>query len=299
MRAVMKRDPLRDGYVVAAAVWTVAIAVGLVGGGVDARTFYDNLAMPYVVRDYAAGEGFYWSPVAALVLRPITILGFQPFAAALTGIGLAALYWVGGRWAWALLFFPPVWWDLSSGNVNTLLGASAALGLRYPALWAIPLLTKVTPGLGILWFAVRREWRAFVVALVATAGLVLASFVVAPTLWWDWISALTSNSVAYAGPGYFTVPIPLLPRLPLAALLVAWGALTNRRWTVPVAAWFAIPVLWWTTAAMLVAAVPLVAWVSRSSRRTSGAWPSARTSDWRSRLRRPPGSPEPVGSSER
>ena len=42
----------------------------------------------------------------------------------------------------------------------------------------------------------------------------------------------------------FQIPIPLWIRLPAAAVLVVWGARTDRRWTVPVAATLALPVLW-------------------------------------------------------
>ena len=40
-------------------------------------------------------------------------------------------------------------------------------------------------------------------------------------------------------------------RLPAAALLVTWGALTNRRWTVPAAATLALPVPWFSGLAIL------------------------------------------------
>ena len=39
------------------------------------------------------------------------------------------------------------------------------LGFRWPFTWAFVLLTKVTPGVGLLWFAVRREWRSLAIAL--------------------------------------------------------------------------------------------------------------------------------------
>ena len=54
------------------------------------------------------------------------------------------------------------------------------------------------------------------------------------------------------GPNH--VPVPLLVRLPLAAALVWWGATTDRRWTVPVAATLALPTIWIHGLAMLVAA---------------------------------------------
>jgi hypothetical protein len=47
-------------------------------------------------------------------------------------------------------------------------------------------------------------------------------------------------------------------RLPLAAAVVAWGARTDRAWTVPVAVTLGLPVLWPSGFAVL-AALPCVA----------------------------------------
>ena len=49
------------------------------------------------------------------------------------------------------------------------------------------------------------------------------------------------------------MPIPLLIRLPMAALIVAWGAHTDRRWVVPVGVTLALPVLWPSGFAVLAA----------------------------------------------
>ena len=49
-------------------------------------------------------------------------------------------------------------------------------GFRWPALWAIPLLTKVTPGgIGLLWFAARGEWRHLGIALASTLAIVVVT----------------------------------------------------------------------------------------------------------------------------
>ena len=250
-------DPLRDGYFLAAAVWTLAIVVGIVPPGVDATHFYHGLFPPYGVTDYAAGDGFYYPPPAALVMTPLALLGLPILAATLTGCGLLALYVLLGRWAWLGLFFPPVWWDITAGNVNTIIGATALLGFARPGWWAVPLLTKVTPGVGVLWFAFRREWRSLALGLGTAAVLCVVSLVIAPQLWRDWLEELAANDPSYAGPGYFTVGIPLAPRLLVAIFLVSLGAARGWRWMIPIAVWLAIPVLWWSTPAVLVAVIPL------------------------------------------
>ena len=50
--------------------------------------------------------------------------------------------------------------ELAGGNISLLLAVAIVVGFRWPAAWAFVLLTKVTPGIGLLWFVVRREWRS-------------------------------------------------------------------------------------------------------------------------------------------
>jgi len=64
--------------------------------------------------------------------------------------------------------------------------------------------------------------------------------------------------------GQPNLPLPLWLRLLAAAALVAWGALTDRRWTVPAAAVLALPVMWFSGLAIL-AAIPALGRVSPPS----------------------------------
>jgi hypothetical protein len=126
-------------------------------------------------------------------------------------------------------------------------------GFRFPAVWGFILLTKVTPGVGLLWFAVRREWRALGFVAVATAGVVILSFALAPGLWNDWIQLLASEGQSGARPDFEVVALALPLRLAIAALVVTWGARNDYRWTVPVAVFLAMPASWWITLSVLVA----------------------------------------------
>jgi hypothetical protein len=143
------------------------------------------------------------------------------------------------------------------------LAAAIAAGFRYPATWAFVLLTKVTPGIGLLWFAVRREWRSVGIALAATILIAALSIALAPRLWFEWFDYLRSSQQPTA---MTALPIPLLWRLPFAIALVIWGARTNRRWTVPLAAWLALPVLWIGSPVMLLAWRPEKKVVPRAER---------------------------------
>jgi hypothetical protein len=154
---------------------------------------------------------------------------------------VATTVWLGWRRTLLVLAFPPVALELYYGNVNLLVAAAIALGFRYPATWAFILLTKVTPGVGLLWFAVRREWRSLAIALGLTGVIVAVSFVVDAPLWPEWLSRMSEDAPEPLG-GLLAIPLWL--RLPLAVVVVVWGARTNRKWTVPVAATLALPVLW-------------------------------------------------------
>ena len=117
------------------------------------------------------------------------------------------------------------------------------VGFRWPAAWGFVLLTKVTPGVGLLWFAVRREWNELATALVATGMIVAVSAVFMPGAWSQWFTLLSSVSGRDGrGPRCRS---RLMARLPVAVAIVVWGATTNRRWTVPVAGMVALPALWY------------------------------------------------------
>jgi hypothetical protein len=67
-----------------------------------------------------------------------------------------------------------------------LLATAVVLGFRYPVTWAFVLLTKVAPGVGLLWFVVRREWRNQATVALATVMVSGVSFFPAPGLWMEW-----------------------------------------------------------------------------------------------------------------
>ncbi len=83
------------------------------------------------------------------------------------------------------------------------------------------------------------------------------SFVLASDLWRDWLGLLMG--AADASPATVRIlPIPVLYRLPVAAVIVVWGARTDRRWTVPIASLIALPTVFFGSLALLVACVPLL-----------------------------------------
>jgi hypothetical protein len=200
---------------------------------------------------------FTYTPAVALFFAPFHSLSFGAFYVLWAGFLAANLVWLTRRYTFLWLAFLPVPLELYHANVHLLLATVCVLGFRYPALWSIGILTKVTPGISLLWFAVRREWRSLAIALGATGAIGLVSFALAPGAWFDWVAFLTSSSST--GPvenaSYQWLIPPLFLRLAVAAALIVWGARTDRRWVVPVATVLAMPVLWITSPAVL-AAVP-------------------------------------------
>lgn len=249
---------LRDGLVVAGLLFAgylfLVVAPGAGTVGFDAFAYWSvDPTEPY---DRVAGQlgAFTYTPVAVRLFAPAALGSWPDFWFAWTAVLLGTVAWLGGRRSILVVAFPPVALELYHGNVHLLIAAAIALGFRYPAAWAMPVLTKVTPGIGLIWFAVRREWRSLAVALGVTGVLVVVSLVVDGPLWIAWWEVSTSQ---LGDPGGIQpdLPLPLWLRLPVAAALVAWGARTDRRWTVPAAAVLAMPILWPSTFAVL-AAIP-------------------------------------------
>ena len=205
---------------------------------------------------YAIGAYLY-APAFAQAISPLVQLPWPWFAALWTALSAAAYVWLAGRWSFPLLFTAAVALELYLGQIDILIATAIVVGFRYPAVWAFPLLTKVAPGIGLLWFVFRREWRNLAIAAAATVAIAGVSAVLAPSLWHDWWELLRRSLLdrhvvdgAYLG-------IPMAFRLPFAVAIIAWGARTDRHWTVPVGVLLAMPILWANVFSLLLAVIPL------------------------------------------
>ena len=230
------------------------------GTGQDAYCYwFPTLADPYARSDWTDPIAYVYSPAFLQLLTPIRVLPWQLYMAVWTLIQLGAVFVLTGR-RWFALGVVLGIMEIAGGNIHIVLAAAMVLGFRWSWTWSLVLLTKITPGIGLLWFVVRREWRQLFIALGATALIVAASFALMPDAWFRWSEVL--RNVAGRDGTWAAVPIPFLVRVPFAVALVVWGARTDRRWTVPVAGMLALPALWYGGFAMLLAVIAL--------RRTTG-----------------------------
>ncbi len=255
--------PAWVGIAVAVALWALIVVFSepwgrLWGTGQDARCYWQaTLAEPYLHSDWNDPIAYVYSPLFLQLVSPLTALPWQAFMAAWTALlVLAVRFLTGPRLLAAGLLFPFAAMEVAGGNVSLLLAVAIVVGFRWPAAWALVLFTKITPGIGLLWFAVRREWRSLAIALGATAAIAAVSFAVLPDQWREWIDVILRN--AGKGGTWASVPIPLWIRLPAAIAIVVWGARTDRRWTVPVASMLALPALWYGGISMLLAVIALL-----------------------------------------
>jgi hypothetical protein len=264
---------VRDGLTLAGLIYILGVLAGVVpyaepvpdyGPMFDARGFWEAWEGGLYNIPWGEYEAYVYSPAFAQLLWPLTLLPWPVFAALWTGAAIGCLFWMRVPW---MLAFPGVIDDILRGNIHVFLAAMVVVGFRFSAAYAFGILTKVTPGIGLLWFAVRREWRPLWIALGVTGAIVAVSFVLSPQLWLEWFQLLgaASDDVARIQ----VVPLPLLIRLPIAVGLIGFAAITSRAWIVPIGVMLALPNVW-TSSTALLAAVPAL-WGWQSTRREDHA----------------------------
>jgi hypothetical protein len=229
----------------------------LLPSGMDARCYWaPDLANPYLHSNWTDQIAYPYSPVFLQILQPIRLLPWPVFMAIWAAILMTAMvYLTGPRLIFlGLAFFGLI--EIWGGNIEILVALAIVLGFRWPATWSFVLLTKITPGVGLLWFVARREWRSLAIALGATAAIVAVSAAIQPAAWGRWVEVLQAN--AGKNGTWAAVPIPFVIRLPFALVLVVWGARTNHRWTVPVSSMLALPALWYGGLSIMIATLPLL-----------------------------------------
>ena len=226
--------------------------------GADARTYWSApLDNPYPGPQLGLPGAYLYPPPFIQMLSPLRLLPFEVFHATWALIGAGALVFLVGPVgaALAITFLPFVFRDLLVGNIHLMLAAAIVIGLRHPATWAFPILTKITPGVGVLWFGARREWRSAIVAVGTAAIIAAVSFAIGPDLWFAWLARMRGDT-GTAGDTYLLV---LVARVGAAALLVVVAGMIGRAWLIPIAVLVSLPILWPDSLSLLLACFPLIA----------------------------------------
>lgn len=258
-RAAARRRAIRHGLAIAgviAAAWMYLVVGDATwrNPGADGVIYWAvDPGNPYPGATVGGKDAYLYSPAFAQVFSLIGVLPREVFIVGWIVLLSAVALWLARPWPASLLVLAlPVSQEILIGNIHLLLAAAIVLGFRWSATWAFVLLTKVTPGVGLLWFAARREWRALIAALAFTAAISAVSFLIAPGVWADWFGLLRRDGGSESA--------RLLLRLAAAAAVVVWGALTDRRWAVPLGAMLALPVIWMDSFSMLLGCVALSEW---------------------------------------
>jgi hypothetical protein len=268
-RLWIARDALATiGIVAAVLVWLEFTRSG--GLPVDVRYYWaadpGNL---YPHPQLGEGNGYNYSPAFELLVAGGRLLPFDVFVAIWRAVLLAALVYLAGPLTIVALFTVPVASEINAGNIQILLALAVACSFRWPVAWAFVLLTKLTPGVGLLWFALRREWRALLFALGATIAIVAVSFVFNPDAWSGYLRLLTGEPAPAVAPFYLSFWV----RLPFALAFIAFGAWRGYRWPVVVGATLALPVYYIISSSMLVGTLPFLR--QEIGRRVEARWPGA------------------------
>jgi hypothetical protein len=217
------------------------------------ETPYDWSDRPLGVAEYRYSPAFLW------ITAPLRLLPWELFVAVWFAAHIATVIYLRVPW---MLAFPGVVDDVVRGNINTFLALAVVLVVwrGASALWATVFLTKVTPGVGVLWHAGRREWPQLAIALGVTAAIVGGGVLVNPELWAEWWRSLTVGLDSYRTVD-FLAPLPL--RVAVGAVISLYAAFSGRAWILPIGMLVALPGLWPSSFALLTASVALV---SRQSR---------------------------------
>jgi hypothetical protein len=250
------RRAIRDGLSIAGlAVLFITMRGG--GQGYDFFAYWSvDPANPYAVRDGAGGTFgvYHYTPPLVWLAGPLKLIQWPLAYWIWFAILFAVLVWLARDWALAWLAFPPVAAELYHGNIHLLIAAALVLSLTKPVAYAFLVLSKVSPGVTALWYVTRREWRHLALALGSAAAVAVIAFVAAPNAWGDWLTQIAG----VAERGQNLINIPLLVRLPVAALLVVVAARLDRPWILAPATALALPLLWVHGLAVLVAITPLM-----------------------------------------
>jgi hypothetical protein len=199
---------------------------------------------PVYTTGVAEGLAFLYTPVWAVLFAAISWLPGWLLQTGIMALDLAALRYAIGSWLGVGLFgwYPLVWFEFSSGNIDILIAAAIVMAWRHSAVpLAVVAFAKVSPLLALN----PKRLREFVIVAV----VLLVITIPWAGLWIDYVQFL-ARQPSVTGT---VIAIPWFVRLPFALLLL----LPGRPWTSALAAIVAVPTWYWYTSVMLIAPLRL------------------------------------------
>ena len=279
------------GALLIGVIFSVAYATGQIIRPYDLDCYWTatNFANLYADDWLDPAYCYVYPPVMAQLFYPLHLLPFDVVRTAWVLLCFASLWVCVREWTLPVIavgFIPmaiPALNFLGAGlgavllgNVTMPMAAAIVFAMRprsawSPAWYAIPILTKLTAGVGVLWFLFRREWRSFAIGVGFTAAVVALSFVASPGAWIEWVQFNIAN---YNGPPRAPVVGGFPLRVVAGVLIVAWGARTNRPWVVAIAGGIALPALYGLSSGLSVCLAAYGIW--RQGRDSSSSTTSDR-----------------------
>ena len=108
----------------------------------------------------------------------------------------------------ALIAFIPVAVELRFENVDLFMALAIVLGLgRWPWAFAVMAVIKLSPGLGVVYLALRRRWLEAAVAAAVGIAIVGVSFALDPSLWASFFESIQGRGDVA---GNSLIPVPYL-----------------------------------------------------------------------------------------
>ena len=241
MTLVAPRDWRRIALIALAAIGGALLAIIVV---LFWQTPGDNYAYWLAAQRLVAGEpvyvtgeaafapyAYHYTPPLAQVLAPFTLV--LPAIAYIVGyrvLEILSVWYLAGRAMLpmlALIAFLPVAVELRFENVHLFMAVAIVLGLsRWPLLFAVAAVVKVSPGLGVVYLVLRRRYRDALVVVLVGAAICMVSYVLSPSLWQEFLAAIGDRAGIT---GNSLIPVPYILRALAGLLLAVAGGIIGRR----------------------------------------------------------------------
>ena len=239
----------------------VHVRAGMIGA--DSHAYWMAVRFPetWYPRPALYRDAFLYSPAFAQVLWPLGQLPWPAFQSVWISAQVGVLGWLLAPLGWrrGLTLAPFFVTEFLLGNVYFFFAAALVVSLgRAPGALALPLLTKIAPGVVGVWFVVRGQWRAALWAAGTTVLIVVVSAAFAPSAWVAWVDFLRYTAGQRGSTAFL--------RAAAALGIAIWAARTGRAWLLAPALIIACPTLGGYGPLAVLAAIPRLLLFERTER---------------------------------